>query len=220
MTRYSAATLFQVWKDGKTLSEALALFTPQSDRVQLARSRRQIRATSAMGKRNFTAVGVDASALIDAVEQAQLHLALATDTHVSRERQLLTALENGEFIAIGYAAAKGTAAKPELVPPFLFQRQFAKLRKSEFRDGEHRFAKVRIAAASSLGNSKIGRPTIRKEVFEIAASIANEIRNMKPGEQAAAVHRYGLVKFPKTFKDKSPTARAIDRHLKAYWKLY
>jgi len=121
------------------------------------------------------------------------------------------------LIAIGYATAKGTAAKPELVPPFLFQRQFAKFGKSEFSDGEYRFAKVRIAPASAFGNSKIGRPSIREYVFEIAAAIEDRIRDLKPGEQVAEVHRHGLQEFPLTFTKNSPTPRAIARHLKSYW---
>ena len=132
---------------------------------------------------------------------------------------MFAALEDGQLIAIGYATAKGTAAKPELVPSFLVQRQFVKFRKSEFSDGKYRFTKVRIAPASALGNSKIGRPSIRENVFEIAATIEGRIKNLKPGVQAAEVHRDGLRRFPQTFTKDSPTLRAIDRHLKSYWKL-
>jgi hypothetical protein len=218
MTRYSAATLFQAWKVGETLNSALEQFDPQLDKARLSKSERQIRATSASGKRNFRVAGIDADAMIDALEQLQLHLATATDAHVSRERQLLNALENGEFVAIGYATAKGESAKAEIVPSFLFQRQFAKFRTSEFRDGEHRFANVRIAPATALAKPKVGRPTIREYVFEIAAAIEDQLKDLKPGEQATLVHRHGSQKFPDKFNDKSPTPRAIDRHLKAYWK--
>lgn len=218
MTRYSALALFQVWQSGVPLNEALAQFDPHLDKAELVRTAREIRSTSVMGKRNWRAAGIDADAILDSMGTAQLHLAAATDARTSQVNQFIAALECGELVAIGYVATKGTEPKLELVPPFLFERQFVRFGKSEFGDSEHRYAKVRIAPASALGKSKIGRPTIRAQVFEIAAAIENRIRHLKPGEQAEQVHRHGLKIFPDIFKAESPTNRAIDRHLKAYWK--
>lgn len=187
--------------------------------AELAERETQIRETSVIGKRNFRAAGIDADAIIDVAEKLQMHLTAITDAHFQREHQLLAALENAELIAIGYAIERGAAAKLELVPAFLFQRQFLNLQKSEFGDGECRFAKVRIAPASALQNSRIGRPSIRGQVFEIAKAIEDQLKGLKPGEQATVVHRYGQQKFPQTFtSENSPTNRAIDRHLKSYWE--
>jgi len=218
MTRYSAATLHQIWLGGISLKEALAQFDGPIDKFDLVRRARQIRSSSATAKRNWRAAGVDADIILDSVGTAQLHLAAATDARTSQVNQFLAALESGELVAIGYSAAKGAATKLELVPPFLFRRQFARFGKSEFRDGEHRFANVRIAPATRLGKPKVGRPTIREHVFEIASAIEDQITGLRPGEQAAMVHRHGLKLFPGKFSKTSPTPRAIDRHLKAYWK--
>ena len=78
MTRYSADTLLQGWKAGKPLNEAVELFDPQLDNDRLAKWESQIRSSTAIGRRNFEAIGIEAHALIDAVEQVQLRLASVT----------------------------------------------------------------------------------------------------------------------------------------------
>ena len=207
MTRYKAAALFQIWQDGKTLKEALREFDPQADRAKLLRDAKFARTTSASAKRNWHAAGIDADPIIDTVEKIQTGFGAASDAYVSQQDQLIAALENGDLIALGYQVANGSAAKVELVPQFMFQRQFAKIQKSEFNDGERRFSKVRIAPANALTKPKIGRPSIKEKVFAIAEAIENQIRHLKPGEQAREVHREGMLRYPNDFTKERPVRR-------------
>ena len=199
---------------------ALANFDPKTEKAQLAKRTRQIRDGIKIGKRNFSAAGKDFNAILDVVEKLQLHLEIEGEERMSRERQLIADLESGRLIAIGFPTPKGSKAQLEIVPPFLFERRYFKFGKSEISDGEYRFAKVKIALSNAMQKPKIGRPSIKKYVFEIAELFKNEIYGLRPSEQARVIHNNGSIMFPELFKDSSPTNRAIERHLRTFWNTY
>lgn len=218
MSRYSSSTLANGWAAGKPVREALKQFDPKIDGEKLAETERQIQSTSNLGKQNWRKAGIQADELIDGLGKLHLAAAVASDERLSREAQLIAALENSEMVAIGFDASKGAGGTYELVPPFLFQRRFMKGNKSEFSDGACRFANVRIVSIAKLQAKKIGRPSIRRQIFELAELLQAEISDLRPGAQIQKIHRLGKSKFPELFSDGYPSDRAIDRHLKDYWK--
>ena len=218
MNAYSAAQLLQAYRDGILLRDAVAQFAPQLDRAELLRSARLHRSVAETGKRNWSAANIgNADEIFTKWTKTQIRLDAAAKAGVSQEVQLIAALEGGELLAIGFDTAKGTAARPELVPQFLLQRQFAKFAKSEFRDGEWRYAKVRIAPVNALAKPKIGRPTVREQVFAIAEAAESDIRSMSVKAQAREIRKLGKMQFPTIFSDNSPDDRTIERHLRTYW---
>lgn len=214
----STATLSRLWQSGTPLSKILATFVPNPDESRLAKVEGQIRDNSQYSRHKFATAGSDAELIFKAAENLQVDLAIRTESYCSQQNQFIEALESGRLIAIGFLTSKGSDAPHELVPPFLFQHKFIDYRKSEFRDGEYRYAKVRVAGAIELQETKIGRPSIKSYVFAIAESIKSQIEGLKPGRQSSAVHRHGLIMFPHIFTNSAPSNRAIDRHLKVFWK--
>ena len=216
----AGSEIVEAWQNGLELEEALSLFAPQIDRAELMRKGRVQRSAIAIGKRRMSGAGVNADQLFDALKIGQLQLSAATQARESRKRQLIEALENGELLALGYPVDRPKAAKPELIPAFLIQLRSADFRKSEFSDRETRFAKVRIVPGSALAKPKIGRPSIRDRVAEIASQLvkANDItKAMPPKVQAGKIRETGKRQFPAEISENSPSEQTIKRHLKTFW---
>jgi hypothetical protein len=221
VNRKAAQKTLDAWRNGQTLEEALNSFVPQFDRTELAKRDAEHRQVSEIGERNLRmARAENLIPLTQLFHKGMSHLSKAVQARESRERQLIEALERGDLVALGFPDDRPKAAKPEPVPQFLIQREFAKFGKSEFSDGEKRFAKVRIVPANALAGPKIGRPSIRERVTEIASKLAEagEINQaMLPKVQAGEIREYGKRCFPANFSENSPSEQTIKRHLKAFW---
>lgn len=210
----------EAWRSGLTLRQALDLFSPELDRTELAKRGKAQRRASAIGKRKFREAGVNADQLLDALDTGLFRYSGAVQASESQKHQLIAALENGKLLALGFPAHRERAIRPEPVPPFLIQLQFANFRKSEFSDDHNRYAKVRIVRSNALARPKIGRPSIRNRVAEIASALAKAgdiKRTMPPKVQAGEIRKYGRVHFPAYFSEITPAEQTIKRHLKSFW---
>lgn len=221
MTDRKSLSLSEAWRDGKSLEEALSLFDPQLDKAALIADRRSHRALVESGKERLRAAGADADHIYDGLSllgPLQTRVSAASQSRESRIRQLIAALESGNLRAIGYAAHHGAKADLELVPQFLIQRKFVNFKLSEFGDGEWRFAKVRVVSDIPPNPVRMGRPSVRDAIYEIADDIIDEIIELVPKEQAYRIQSYGKSRYPEKFNDNSPTIDTIKRHLRYYWK--
>lgn len=221
MADRKSSSLSEAWRDGKSLEEALSLFVPQLDKPALIADRRSHRALVESGKERLRAAGADADHIYDGLSllgPLQTQISAASQSRESRIKQLIAALESGSLRAIGYAAHHGAKAELEFVPPFLIQQKFADFKLSEFGDGEWRFAKVRIVFDIPITSVRMGRPSVRDAIFEIADDIIDEIIELAPKQQAYRIQSYGKSRHPEKFNDNSPTIDTIKRHLRHYWK--
>lgn len=217
----SRISTLEAWQSGLKLQEALKLFRPPLDRAELANQARVQRRTSAIGKRNFRNAGINADQILDGLEAGLLRLSAAVQVGEAQKAQLIKALERGELGALGYAADRSNAAKPESIPPFLIQLEFANFAKSEFSDGERRYIHVRIIPRNALVRPKIGRPSVRDRVIEIASALAKAgdiDPTMPPKVQAGKIRQYAERYFPDDFTKNRPTEQTIKRHLNIFWK--
>lgn len=221
MVNHKAATdILEAWRRGVQLREALKQFSAELDRAELLKRAKSQRRSSAIGKRKFRESGVNADQLLDETDAGLLRLSAAVQIGEGQKRQLIAALENGQLIALGYPIDRPKAIKPEMVPPFLIQLEFAKFGKSEFSDGETRYAHVRIIPGDALAKPKIGRPSVRDRVFEIASVLAKagDIGSLMPRkQQAGKIQDYGRIQFPAEFTENRPSEQTIKRHVNAFW---
>jgi hypothetical protein len=212
----SSDQLLQAWLDGLSLSDALELFEPEFDAAELTRKADEQRRISEIGKRNFRKfAGIsDLDPLLDAIGDGLASLSKATLSRQSRAHQLIDALEKRDLVALGFPTDRPQAATPEPVPNFLIRLPLANFRKSEFSDGEHRYSKVRIVNVAALPTPEIGRPSVRKAIFELASALANKgtiSPDMPPKVQAGKIRKYG------NFSEITPSDQTIQRHLKSFW---
>jgi hypothetical protein len=210
----------EAWQRGLKLREALNLFPAQLDRAELVKQAKAQRRNSATGKQKFRDAGVNFDQLLDGLGAGWLRLSAAVQVGETQKVQLIKALERGELLALGYPADRPQAAKPEPVPQFLIQFEFAKFAKSEFSDGERRYVHVRIIPGNALERPKIGRPSAKDRVFEIASALAKAgdiQRVMPPKVQAGKIRKYAERYFPDDFTKNSPTDQTIQRHLNTFW---
>jgi hypothetical protein len=211
----------EAWQSGLKLREALKLFRPQLDRAELTNRAKVQRRNSAVGKRKFRDAGVNLDQLFDGLDAGLLRLSAAVQVGEAQKAQLIKALERGELGALGYAADRIKAPKPEPVPQFLIQIEFANFAKSEFSDGERRYVHVRIIPGNALAAPKIGRPSARGRILEIASALAKAgdiDRTMPPKVQAGKIRQYAERHFPDDFTKNRPTEQTIKRHLNIFWK--
>lgn len=215
VTNKRSERLLQAWRSGVTLSAALDQFDPKFDRLEYAQKRQSNSELIEIGKRNFQRIG---ATNFDELEQwlskSMSRLSAAGLSLQSRRVQLFKALEAGDLVALGYAADKPKAEAPEPVPQFLIQVKYAKFSKSEFSDGGRCYLKVRIVKGSALARPEIGRPSVRKSIFELAAVLANSgeiTREMPPKRQAGKIRQLG------SFREAVPSDQTIKRHLKSFW---
>jgi hypothetical protein len=222
VNRKTADARLTAWRDGLELEGALELFSPHVDQSKLAEKIEEQRQIIEVGKRNFMMAGAsNALPIIDAIAALVSALPEAVETRQSREAQLIRALETGEWLALGFRADGPKATEPEPVPQFLIQKQFAKWRKSEFSDGNTRYAKVRIIPGGVVTTPTIGRPSNRERVIEIAAALVKSGRiapEMPWKTQASQIRKIGKSQFPDNFTEHRPDQQTLIRHLKAFWK--
>ena len=207
--------MMTAWQNGPDLEAALKLFEPKLDAAKLGKKAEERRRLSKVGKRNFRIAGIsELDPILDAIGNGLASLSKATLSRQSRADQLIDALEKGELVALGFPTHRLKLTAPEAVPNFLIQLRFANFRTSEFSDGEHRYSKVRIVKAIALPKPEIGRPSVRKLVFELASALATtgEItRETPPKVQAGKLRRSG------NFSETAPSDQTIRRHLRAFW---
>lgn len=210
----------KAWRSGLKLGEALKLFPRQLDRAELAKAAKKQRRGSAIGKQKFREAGVNADQLLNALDEWLLRLSATVQAGQFQKEQIIRELADGDLIAVGFPSDRPKAAKPEPVPQFLLQLEFANFAKSEFSDGDRRYTHVRIVPAGALKKPKIGRPSIRDSVVEIASALANagDITKRMPAKvQAGRVREYGKQHFPADFTELIPSEQTIKRHLKKFW---
>lgn len=208
------------WRDGLKLQDALKLFPPQLDRAELANQARAQRHNSAIGKRNYRNAGLNVDQVFDELDAKLFRLSAAVQVREAQKAQLIKALERGEWGALGYAADRPRAPKPEPVPQFLIQLEFANFAKSEFSDGDCRYVHVRIVPGNAVAKPKIGRPSTRDRVIEIASALvkAGDLkRAMPPKVQAGEIRRHAERHFPADFTEDKPSDQTIQRHLNTFW---
>lgn len=222
VNRKTADARLAAWRKGLELEDALQLFSAQVDQSKLAEKLEEQRRIVETGKQNFRMAGASKAApLIDAIAALLSPLPEAAAARESRQNQLIEALERGEWLALGFPADRPKTLAPEPVPQFLIQSQFAKWRKSEFSDGNSRYAKVRIVPGGVVAKPKIGRPSARERVLEIAAALAKSghiTREMPQKSQASEIRRIGKSRFPDDFTEFRPDQQTLIRHLKVFWK--
>jgi hypothetical protein len=221
VNRKSQIGTLEAWRDGLKLQEALKLFPPQLDRADLANQAKAQRRNSAIGKQKFRDAGINLDQLLDGLDAGLLRLSAAVQVGEAQKAQLIKALERGELLALGYPADRPAAPKPEPVPQFLIQLEFANFAKSEFSDGERRYVHVRIISGNSLTKPKIGRPSARDRVLEIASALAKAghiLPTMPPKVQAGKIREYAERRFPADFTKDKPSDQTIKRHLNSFWK--
>lgn len=222
VNRKTADARLAAWREGLELEDALQLFSPHVDQSKLAAKIEDQRQIAEMGKRNFRMAGAPSVApVIDAIAALLSPLPEAVEARESRQSQLIEALERGQWLALGFPADRPEATEPEPVPQFLIQKQFAKWRKSEFSDGQTRYAKVRIIPAGALAKPKTGRPSNRDRVLEIAAALVRNrtITKATPRKvQIWEIRKLGAQRFPNLFSDENvPSDQTIKRHLVVFW---
>jgi hypothetical protein len=216
MTMKSSEQLLRAWRNGLSLNAALNLFDPKFDRSELAQRRQSHLQTLEIGKRNFERIGwSNLSEDIQKLSRQLFRAATAGAAQISKQTQLIEALEAGHLVALGYAIDRPKAQAPEPVPQFLIQLRYTKFSKSEFSDGEHRYSKVRIVATDELPRVEIGRPSLRSSVLELASVLADrgEInRDTPPKVQVSKIRNLG------NFNESTLSDQTIKRHLKSFWK--
>lgn len=216
MNRKSSEQLLHTWRSGLSMNAALDLFDPIFDRSELAQRRQSHLQTLEMGKRNFDRIGVPSLSDDDVRKLGRqlFRLAAAGSANQSKQAQLIDALEAGELMALGYCVGRPKAGLPEPVPQFLIQLRYAKFSKSEFLDGEHRYSNVRIVKGTALPRAEIGRPSVRKIIFDLAANLVNSgaiSRETPPKVQVGKIRQLG------NFSEAVPSDQTIRRHLKSFW---
>lgn len=210
----------EAWRKGLKLRDAQKQFPPQLDRAELANQAKTQRRNSTIGKRNFRNAGLNLDQVFDGLDAGLLRLSAAVQVGEAQKAQLIEALQRGELVALGYAADRLNATKPEPVPQFLIQLELANFAKSEFSDGDCRYVHVRIVPGNAVTTPKIGRPSAKDRVIEIASILAkaDDIkRTMPPKVQAGEIRKYAERHFPADFTKDKPSDQTIQRHLKTFW---
>lgn len=202
------------------MAAALSFFPAEINTPDLIRKGRDYRRLSDSGKAQLVKAGVNADQLFKAAQIIQIRVAAATEARESQKRQLISALQSGELLALGYPGDRPRAEAPEHVPQSLIQLEFANFRESEFAAGEISYGRVRVVPGDALPQRIIGRPTPRDAILEIASILADTGAidpSMKKTAQAAKIHKYGTLNSYPKFTEKHPHAQTIIRQLDGFW---
>jgi hypothetical protein len=175
-----AKTAMELWKMGKPMDEAPAIFGEVQGMPKIRRAADDsVRANAAIGKANFQKAGVNVDAVFDALIPIHAALSEKVHTQAAKGERVLTRLRSGELVAFGFPVHDPDAILPVAVPVFLFDQTFAKWGARSFVGYGRRYIDVTVSVLEpgtplqSPPAKRVGAPAFTASL-EIIANLLTE----------------------------------------------